>query len=116
MGAVGWIEIPAEDPVASADFYEAVFGWEILRDGPFEGYLMYRDGGIGGAFTAQWQPRGDPGVMLYVEVDDIDDSLAAVEEQGGGTLQGRTLITEEIGWWASFRDPAGNQVGLFQSA
>lgn len=114
MGGVGWVEIPAEDPEASGAFYEAVFRWDIDRDGPFEGYLMYRDGGIGGAFTAQWRPVSDPGVMLYIEVDDIEGALSRIEAEGGRTVDGKTLITEDIGWWASFQDPAGNRVGLFQ--
>ncbi|MDP8959038.1 MAG: VOC family protein [Actinomycetota bacterium] len=116
MSAIGWIEIPARDLERSAAFYEAVFGWEIDREGPFEGYFTFRypTGESAGALTDQWEPASQPGVMIYIETDEIDDALARIIEQGGSTVQPKTLIDEDTGWWASFQDPAGNQVGLFQ--
>lgn len=116
-GKLEWVEIPAPDVEGSASFYESVFGWKLKRDGQFEGYLMFEDGGgaMGGAFTAQHQVADQPGVLLYITVDSIDRTLARVEEKGGTALEPRTLITEEIGWWGTFRDPAGNVIGVFES-
>ena len=54
---------------------------------------------------------GDPGVIPYVEVDDLAATLAKVEAAGGTIVQ---AITEIPGYTsvARFTDPEGTQIGL----
>jgi predicted enzyme related to lactoylglutathione lyase len=115
-GAIEWIDIPALDTTAIAKFYASVFGWKIEHDPRFVGYPMFTDAGgnIGGGFWASGRPTGDAGVMLYITVDDIDAALTRVEAEGGVSVQGKTEIHSLVGWFAVFRDPAGNGMGLFQ--
>src|SRR5512145_204792 len=116
-GAIEWIEIPARDPDASAKFYEGVFGWKIQRKPEMEEYPMFMAGEhVGGGFTKSATPMSEVGILLHISVDDIDASLAKVKQSGGSTIQEKKQITPEIGWWAIFRDPAGNSIGLYQSA
>lgn len=114
-GAVEWIEIPVVDMDASVDFYEGVFGWSIQRDEAFPGYVMFRDptGNVGGGFHDQINPS-QTGPMIYITVDDIDKTLSAIEQAGGGIVTPRTVIDEEIGWHGAFTDPAGNKLGLYE--
>lgn len=115
-GAIEWIDIPAADPDAAAAFYAAVFGWEIQRDARFADYPMFVDTGrkIGGGFWRTGKPTDAAGLMVYITVDDIDATLAAILAHGGLTVQGKTEIHALVGWYAVFRDPAGNGMGLFQ--
>lgn len=116
-GELTWLEIPAEDPVASAAFYGAVFGWTIAYHDDFPGYPMYADaeGRLRGGFTDGWPPRRGRGYMPYITVDDLNDVLALVSENGGEVLKPKTLVSEDIGWQGRFRDPAGNEMGLFEA-
>jgi predicted enzyme related to lactoylglutathione lyase len=80
-------------------------------------YPMFMAGEhVGGGFTKSATPMSEVGILLHISVDDIDASLAKVKQSGGSTIQEKKQITPEIGWWAIFRDPAGNSIGLYQSA
>ena len=55
-----------------------------------------------------------PSLMFYIDVDDIEDALTAVEAAGGTRLTERMPIPT-VGWSAFFEDTEGNKVGLFQT-
>jgi predicted enzyme related to lactoylglutathione lyase len=112
-GKVVHFEIPIDDPARATDFYAKAFGWALDQWGPVE-YWTTAAGegeGIGGALTR----RSDdvPSLVFYIEVDDIDAALAAVESAGGSRVTERMPIPT-VGWSAFFRDSEGNRVGLFQ--
>ena len=116
-GAIEWIEFHCEEG-KSADlgkFYEKVFGWKLQMDPSMPDYAMFTDAGgsVAGGFTTS-VPKGDGAVRLYITVDSADDALEAVGKAGGTKKDGRTLISEEFGYWATFTDPAGNLIGLFE--
>ena len=52
---------------------------------------------------------------LVLEVDDIDATLAQVEELGGATVSAKQAVGE-MGFSAYFTDPEGNLMGLWQTA
>jgi predicted enzyme related to lactoylglutathione lyase len=56
----------------------------------------------------------DGGVLVYITVSSISEILPKIEQHGGAKLEGKTLIDEHVGWWASFRDPAGNPMYLYE--
>lgn len=107
------VEIPAEDPAASGAFYHALFGWEIQTD-PASGYTRFSPGaGPGGALP---QPGGlmEAGkVFINISTPDVDASLAKVAELGGTVVYPKMEIPGN-GWFAIFRDPTGNLLGLYQ--
>lgn len=112
-GDITHIDIPVDDLGRSTQFYQALFGWQIREAPGFEGYPMWQAPNkiSGGALAPRTggltQPRS------YVEVDSIDEVLATVEQNGGEVIMGRSPITE-TSWWALFRDPDGNELGLYE--
>jgi len=53
------------------------------------------------------------GSIIYLNANPaMDDVLAKIEPEGGQILMGKTLITEDIGYMAFFKDTEGNRVAL----
>jgi uncharacterized protein len=111
-GKICYVELPAVDVGVSADFYEAVFGWERRTRG--DGSLAFDDGvgQVSGTWVTGRAPSTDVGMLLYVMVDDAEAAVAAVRAAGGEIVQEIGGDHPEI--TARFRDPAGNVLGLFQ--
>jgi predicted enzyme related to lactoylglutathione lyase len=108
------VDISANNPAESANFYREVFGWNIPEGDP--GYMMFQaEGGLTGflvqAGTGVYKP-GD--VVMYLGTDDIDASLAKVESQGGKIVLAKTEVPG-YGSYAFFTDLTGNKLGLFQA-
>jgi predicted enzyme related to lactoylglutathione lyase len=111
-GKVCYIEIPAVDATAAAEFYRAVFGWQTRRRG--DGALAFDDavGEVSGAFTTARAPVAAVGLLVYIMVDDIEATLKAIAVHGGRLVQPVGADAPEI--TARFSDPAGNVFGLYQ--
>jgi len=111
-GGLSYLHIPAVDVHQSAAFYEQVFGWKIHgRDTARPGF----DGGTGhvsGAWVTDQAISREPGLLPYIYVDRIDDTIEQVEAQGGEIV--KAPYPEGNLWVATFRDPAGNVLGLWQ--
>jgi hypothetical protein len=92
------------------EFYSKVFGWEIsILPG---GHLaLFKDGGEGGALCSKFKPS-DSGVRLFISVDDIPSKLKEIVAAGGTEVSAKTKISDEIGYYAFFRDPNGGIMGL----
>lgn len=112
------VEFPATDPKAASAFYADVFGWQIRTPPGFDDYPMFQaEGGPGGAFV---RVGTGPGVLqytageplVYLASQDIDADLQRIQAHGGQVVLPKTEIPQ-VGWWAVFRDPTGNKVGLF---
>jgi len=108
-GGVSYLRIPAPDAAASASFYHAVFGWRIRKDSAgFEDAT----GHVIGHFMTDLPVAGEAGVVPYIYVRDIDETLAKVTEAGGTVSTGP--YPEGDLWVAMTRDPAGNAIGVWQ--
>ena len=95
------------------DFYAGVFGWQIDADNPMNyGMVAAAEGGIGGGVGPA--DEGGPFVSVYVQVDDLQEALDAIEAAGGTTLMPPTDIPGGP-TLALFHDPAGNRMGLVQA-
>lgn len=112
-GGVSYLRIPAEDPRALAAFYEGVFGWSVdadREDPSFEDGT----GHVIGHFVADVPVAGEAGIRPYVFVERVDETLEKVVGRGGQVVtptyeEGNLLV-------ATFRDPSGNVVGVWQTA
>jgi predicted enzyme related to lactoylglutathione lyase len=113
-GKVVHFEIPIDDGDRAVAFYEQAFGWSLQKFGPVEYWTTTAgDGeGIGGALTMRTDDA--PSLMFYVDGEDVDVALAAVERAGGRRLTERMPIPG-VGWSAFFADSEGNRVGIFQA-
>jgi predicted enzyme related to lactoylglutathione lyase len=111
-GKICYLVIPAVDIVKSAAFYEAVCGWRLRKRG--DGSVAFDDGvgQVSGTWVVGPPPSSQPGIMIYVMVDNVADTLRAVVAQGGEVVRPIGVDAPEI--TAHFRDPGGNVVGLYQ--
>jgi predicted enzyme related to lactoylglutathione lyase len=111
-GKICYVEIPALDVGLSAAFYEAVFGWNIRQRG--DGATAFDDttGEVSGTWVTGRPAAAEPGLLLYIMVDDALVAVDAVVAHGGEIVQPIGMDAPEI--TARFRDPGGNVVGLYQ--
>jgi uncharacterized protein len=111
-GKICYIEIPAVDIQRSAEFYENAFGWKTRRRG--DGALAFDDGldQVSGSWVLGRPPVTSPGLLIYIMVDSVEATTAAVLAHGGEIVQPIGVDAPEI--TARFRDPAGNVLGLYQ--
>jgi predicted enzyme related to lactoylglutathione lyase len=115
-----WIEIRTSNIETTADFYEFLFGWKIIKKEKTDGFDVWifdtgstpriqnlRRGGI-------WlRPKGEPlGIVVYIMVDDIEATLKKVTELGGKTVSSKAPLG--AGYGAYFTDPSGNLLGLYE--
>ena len=111
-GKICYIELPATDVQVSANFYNGVFGWNLRQRS--DGCVAFDDGvgQVSGTWIAGRKPASDPGLMVYIMVDDMNVTVAAVVAHGGTIVQAVGMDAPEI--TARFTDPAGNVLGLYQ--
>jgi len=111
-GKVCYIEIPAIDINNSVSFYKKVFGWKIRTRG--DGHIAFDDGvgEVSGTWVSGRKAMTEPGLLVYIMVDDINTTIDAVIANGGKIVQPVGMDAPEI--TARFSDPAGNVMGIFQ--
>jgi hypothetical protein len=111
-GKVCYVEIPALDVARSAGFYEEVFGWKIRQRG--DGSTAFDDttGEVSGTWVTGRPASADPGLLLYIMVDDAAATVEAITAHGGEIAQPIGVDAPEV--TARFRDPGGNVVGIYQ--
>ncbi len=111
-GKICYVEIPADDVVESADFYNKTFGWNVRDTG--DGHMAFDDtvGEVSGAWETGRKPHASPGLMVHIMVDSVEATLEKVLSNGGGIVQNLGADAPEI--TARFTDPVGNVFGLYQ--
>ena len=112
-GKICYLEIPATDVLKSQEFYTSVFGWKTRTRG--NGSVAFDDGA--GEVSGTWvkgrpASSGEPGLLIYIMVDDCAATVKAVIAAGGEIVQPIGMDAPEI--TARFRDPAANILGLYQ--
>ena len=116
-------EIPFDDGDRARAFYSDVFDWDIqtmpelqytiVSTGPGGDQGPTEPGYIGGGMMQRQEPVGTP--VITLAVDDIDKTLATIDERGGSTVAPKMAVAE-MGFAAYFRDSEGNLMGLWQNA
>ena len=113
MGApVTWFEVASSEPNELFAFYSKVFGWKVQEVEGGYGVVETDSGsGIAGGIG---KADGPNQVTFYIEVDDPQRFMKAVEKNGGKTV---VPVTETpMVTFAQFADPQGNIVGLVKSS
>jgi hypothetical protein len=110
-GGISYLEMPARDAAESAEFYRAVFGWHVRGD---SGSPSFSDGTghVIGHWRADLPAAGEAGIRPYIYVTRLGEVLRAAVAQGAEIVaspypEGNLTI-------ATFRDPAGNVIGIWQ--
>lgn len=112
---VCYLEIPAPSPKDSAEFYAAVFAWVINPSSLTDlNYWMFNTGEnqLAGGFCTERAVQPD-GIIFYISVSDIHSTLKTIQEKGGTLCSEKEAVGGDYGFTATFKDPAGNRVGLW---
>ncbi len=111
-GKICYVEIPAIDIQTSANFYQSVFAWNVRTRG--DGSIAFDDavGQVSGAWVRGRPPMVQPGLLIYIMVDNVAETLEAIVASGGKIVQPIGGDAPEI--TARFSDPAGNILGHYQ--
>jgi predicted enzyme related to lactoylglutathione lyase len=113
-------EVIGTDGDKLKSYYSELFEWDIDDKNEMKYGSVPRDGnlnpegiGIGGG-VAQG-PEGYAGhVTFYVEVPDVESSLAKAESLGGTRIFGPDAIMDGMMILGQFSDPEGHVIGLIQ--
>jgi uncharacterized protein len=111
VAGISYLHIPAADAHESARFYAGVFGWQV-RDQSAHPSFTDGTGHVIGAFVTGRPVAAESGVLPYVYVSSVDDTLASITSHGGTVTM--APYPEGDLWVATFRDPAGNVMGVWQ--
>jgi len=111
-----YLEIPATNPRQSAQFYHAVFGWNI-RGGDSDRPSFDDPNGVSGAFVTYLQSSRQPGILPSIWIKDIHAFVEKIAAHSGEILEpphpdqpgGNCHI-------ATFRDPAGNPLRIYEES
>lgn len=114
---VNWFEIAVDDMDRAQQFYEAVFQTK-LEDSQMPGMDMkmfpwnHDAPGAAGALvkSEHYQPSAS-GTVVYFGVENLDNELSRVEENGGKIIVPKMGIGEH-GFIAQFTDTEGNRIAL----
>lgn len=111
-GKICYVEIPAVDIGKSVAFYKAVFGWHTRKRG--DGRTAFDDivNEVSGTWITGRKPSGEPGLLIYIMVDNAETTIQLIIANGGKIVQPIGMDAPEI--TARFSDPAGNVLGIYQ--
>jgi predicted enzyme related to lactoylglutathione lyase len=111
-GKICYLEIPATDIARSVEFYEKVFGWRTRTRG--DGRIAFDDsvGRVSGTWIKGRPASAQPGLLIYIMVDNLAATVDAIVENGCEIVQAIGADAPEI--TARFHDPGGNIFGLYQ--
>jgi predicted enzyme related to lactoylglutathione lyase len=111
-GKLCYVEMPATDVHVSATFYQRAFGWTIRAADTDRPSFDDTTGAVSGAFVQGRPPASEPGFLLYVMAADATRAAQAVVDAGGEIVDPPGRLGSEV--VATFRDPAGNLLGIYQ--
>jgi uncharacterized protein len=111
-GKICYIEIPAKDTKESAEFYQRAFGWQTRERG--DGSTAFDDtvNEVSGTWVLGRPVAAEPGLMIYIMVASAAKAVQAIRSAGGEIVHPVDPQAREV--VATFRDPAGNLIGIYQ--
>jgi len=119
VNSINWFEIPVLNFDRAKEFYSRIYNYKMVETVMNSGRMGFlpmepESQGIGGAIVQG--PGYVPtalGVKVYLNGgENLQQILDRVISAGGEVLTNKTLITEEIGYFAVFEDTEGNHISL----
>lgn len=118
---IAFFEIPATDFNRAVRFYETILDLhlDICDCGGSEKMAFFpkENGKVTGAISqaSGFNPSKD-GVLISLQVEDMNSVLSEVEKNGGKALRPKTKIEADgMGHFSIFLDSEGNSVGLYSN-
>ena len=114
MAFVNHVEFEVTNLKRAAKFYRSVLGFRV-RIMPKMNYAMWQaEKGTGGGFSkVKHVKHGSTTAVFHVK--DIDSHLMKAKKMGGRVRQKKGPLPGGMGYYAAFRDPFGNLIGLWSS-
>lgn len=107
---INYIEFPLINPTATKQFFSSVFDWKFQEWGP--NYLSFSGAGIDGGFNGEDNtPVQNPGVLIILYSNDLEESLADVKAAGATII--RDIYSFPGGRRFHFADPNGNELAIW---
>ncbi|MDF1544944.1 MAG: VOC family protein [bacterium] len=111
IGSFAWVDLTVESADEVRDFYKQVVGWESdpVSMGEYNDYCMLPPGKepVAGICHAKGPNSGiPPAWLVYIVVDDVDESAEQCKRLGGKVLVGPTSYGGQ-GRYCVIQDPAG---------
>jgi uncharacterized protein len=110
-GAITYLHIPADDVRRAAAFYRDVFGWNINNPDSDRPSFDDASGHLSGAWVSDHLTAAEPGLLPYIYVDHVEETVRRILVHGGAIVT--DPFPEGLLTVATFRDPAGNVMGLW---
>jgi predicted enzyme related to lactoylglutathione lyase len=110
-GGISYLHIPAVDVGQAARFYENVFAWNVRDHDTDRPSFDDGTGHVSGAWMSDQAISREPGLLPYIYVEHIDETVERITAHGGQVVV--APYPEGTLWVATFRDPAGNVMGLW---
>ena len=108
------VEISAKDHKAAGKFYSTVFGWKT-EEFPDMNYTTFEgpEHSVGGGFNPVNDDNPAGTIMVYIDTDNLEETLKAIEANGGKIVM-PYLNIPTVGDMAIFQDPTGNTLALLK--
>ncbi len=114
-----WVEIPVTDFPRAKKFYESLLGLPIHESEIGEvlhGFWGHTENSVGGAIVLGESEPSKTGTLVYFDGgEDLNNYINKINDLGGEVLQEKTLIAEEIGYYAIFIDTEGNRLAFWSN-
>uniref|UniRef100_UPI004047BD60 VOC family protein n=1 Tax=Shewanella baltica TaxID=62322 RepID=UPI004047BD60 len=118
QGHACWVELASHDWQAAKAFYQALFGWDSvdmpIPEGHFSLFNLAGDD-LGAMYQIPESESQIPSHWrVYFAVDDMDASIAAIQDAGGQVHMGPHIVAD-AGVMAQVSDPQGARFALWQA-
>ena len=116
-GSIGWIDLTVDNASELRDFYSDVVGWTAgdVDMGDYADFMMSPPDAdpVAGVCHARGSNANlPPAWLIYIVVEDLDQSMACCKARGGKVVVGAKNIGDAR--YCVIQDPAGAHAALYQ--
>ena len=112
VGDLVHFSIPVSSIESGVRFYEALFGWKFQQMTPT---YWLAEGGLG-SLSLEKEPVSATMPILYFHVENIDARFKTAIEHGAQVVLSKTDAGDGKSFFATFRDPTANIIGLLSKS
>jgi len=119
INSVNWVEIPVLNFERAKEFYSRIYEYEMFENTMASGRMGFlpmdpEAQGVGAAIVqGQGYVPSSLGAKVYLNGGkNLDKILERINIAGGEVITNKTKISDEIGYFAVFRDTEGNHISL----